>query len=130
MIIREIQKEDNQQIASVIREVFISDNYPKTGTAFADVQLDYLYETYNNPRSIYYIIEIEGKIFGGGGGTILPEEIRQLHQYGISRIYSPDDGRQMGLEGMIEDVIKQCDFELPTSFNYPHVLKLDEQKDN
>ena len=69
------------------------------------------------------------KIFGGGGGTILPEEIRQLHQYGISRIYSPDDGRQMGLEGMIEDVIKQCDFELPTSFNYPHVLKLDEQKD-
>ncbi len=69
------------------------------------------------------------KIFGGGGGTILPEEIRQLHQYGISRIYSPDDGRQMGLEGMIEDVIKQCDFELSSSFNYPHALKLDEQKD-
>src|SRR5690606_15012492 len=49
------------------------------------------------------------KIFGGGGGTILPEEIEELHQYGIARIYSPDDGRQMGLEGMIEDVIKQCD---------------------
>jgi len=48
------------------------------------------------------------KIFGGGGGTILPTEIRELHQYGITRIYSPDDGRQMGLEGMIEDVIKQC----------------------
>jgi methylmalonyl-CoA mutase len=48
------------------------------------------------------------KIFGGGGGTILPEEIRELHQYGITRIYSPDDGRHMGLEGMIEDVIRQC----------------------
>src|SRR5215213_5787044 len=48
------------------------------------------------------------KIFGGGGGTILPEEIRELHSYGITRIYSPDDGRKMGLEGMIEDVIKQC----------------------
>ncbi|HEY8389330.1 MAG TPA: methylmalonyl-CoA mutase family protein, partial [Parasegetibacter sp.] len=48
------------------------------------------------------------KIFGGGGGTILPEEIRELHNYGITRIYSPDDGRQMGLEGMIEDVIAQC----------------------
>ncbi|NTS40600.1 methylmalonyl-CoA mutase family protein [Flavisolibacter sp. BT320] len=48
------------------------------------------------------------KIFGGGGGTILPQEIHELHQYGISRIYSPDDGRKMGLEGMIEDVIKQC----------------------
>ena len=47
------------------------------------------------------------KIFGGGGGTILPDEIEELHQYGITRIYSPDDGRKMGLEGMIEDVIRQ-----------------------
>ena len=52
------------------------------------------------------------KIFGGGGGTILPQEIHKLHQYGISRIYSPDDGRKMGLEGMIEDVLRQCDFDL------------------
>ncbi|MFN8286912.1 MAG: methylmalonyl-CoA mutase family protein [Chitinophagales bacterium] len=49
------------------------------------------------------------KIFGGGGGTILPTEIEELHQYGITRIYSPDDGRHMGLEGMIEDVVKQCE---------------------
>ena len=48
------------------------------------------------------------KIFGGGGGTILPQEIEELHQYGITRIYSPDDGRRMGLEGMIEDLIRQC----------------------
>ena len=69
------------------------------------------------------------KIFGGGGGTILPEEARQLHQYGISRIYSPDDGRHMGLEGMIEDVIRQCDFELPIRSDYPKAMQLDEQKD-
>jgi methylmalonyl-CoA mutase len=48
------------------------------------------------------------KIFGGGGGTILPQEISELHKYGITRIYSPDDGRKMGLEGMIEDVIMKC----------------------
>ena len=48
------------------------------------------------------------KIFGGGGGTILPAEIRELQDYGITRIYSPDDGRTMGLEGMIEDVVKQA----------------------
>ncbi|MEO8405319.1 MAG: methylmalonyl-CoA mutase family protein, partial [Chitinophagaceae bacterium] len=54
------------------------------------------------------------KIFGGGGGTILPEEIEELQQYGITRIYSPDDGRHMGLEGMIEDVINKCS-PLPTS---------------
>lgn len=47
------------------------------------------------------------KIFGGGGGTILPTEIEELHNYGITKIYSPDDGRQMGLEGMIEDVIEK-----------------------
>ncbi|HRP31070.1 MAG TPA: cobalamin-dependent protein [Agriterribacter sp.] len=50
------------------------------------------------------------RIFGGGGGTILPQEAEQLQQYGISRIYSPDDGRKMGLEGMITDVITQCNF--------------------
>ena len=54
------------------------------------------------------------KIFGGGGGTILPQEISELHQYGITKIYSPDDGRKMGLEGMIEEVIRLCS-SLPTS---------------
>ena len=54
------------------------------------------------------------KIFGGGGGTILPSEIEELHNYGITRIYSPDDGRHMGLEGMIEDVILSCDFAAPS----------------
>ncbi len=47
------------------------------------------------------------KIFGGGGGTILPSEIEELHAYGIAKIYSPDDGRHLGLEGMIGDVIEQ-----------------------
>ena len=49
------------------------------------------------------------RIFGGGGGTILPSEIKELEEYGIRRIYSPDDGRAMGLEGMIEDVIRQTE---------------------
>ena len=50
------------------------------------------------------------KLFGGGGGTILPEEIAELHAYGIARIYSPDDGREMGLQGMINDLLQQADF--------------------
>ncbi len=49
-------------------------------------------------------------IFAGGGGTILPVEIEELQQYGIARIFSPDDGRKMGLQGMINEVLKQCDF--------------------
>src|SRR5690349_1006267 len=50
------------------------------------------------------------KVFGGGGGVILPEEIRELMKYGVARIYSPDDGRAMGLQGMINDLVKQSDF--------------------
>lgn len=65
--IREIQSQDNQQIAEVIRTVFIVDNYPKTGTAFADTQLDFMFETYNKPNSIYYVVENDGKIIGGAG---------------------------------------------------------------
>jgi transcription termination/antitermination factor NusG len=55
------------------------------------------------------------KIFGGGGGTILPEEIKDLQDYGITRIYHPDDGRAMGLQGMINDVLMKSDF--PTGAN-------------
>jgi len=50
------------------------------------------------------------RIFGGGGGVILPEEIKDLMDYGITRIYSPDDGREMGLQGMINDLIEKSDF--------------------
>ncbi len=54
------------------------------------------------------------RLFGGGGGVILNEEIKELEQYGIERIYSPDDGRSIGLEGMIHDMLRRCDFAPPT----------------
>ena len=50
------------------------------------------------------------KLFGGGGGVILPSEIEELMHYGITRIYSPDDGREMGLQGMINDMVEKSDF--------------------
>jgi methylmalonyl-CoA mutase len=52
------------------------------------------------------------RLFGGGGGTILPEEGEALAEYGVTRIYSPDDGRQMGLTGMVADMITKSDFPL------------------
>ncbi|WJJ98002.1 methylmalonyl-CoA mutase family protein [Algibacter luteus] len=57
------------------------------------------------------------KIFGGGGGVILPAEIKDLMDYGISRIYSPDDGREMGLQGMINDLVNQSDFAIGDNLN-------------
>ncbi|WP_111670051.1 methylmalonyl-CoA mutase family protein [Algoriphagus litoralis] len=76
-------------------------------------------------KYIYDLLRERGaghiKIFGGGGGTILPEEIKELHGYGITRIYAPDDGRAMGLQGMINDLVQTCDFpigdELPEGFD-------------
>jgi len=50
------------------------------------------------------------KIFAGGGGTILPEEIQELEKYGITKVYHPDDGRKMGLQGMINDLVIKSDF--------------------
>ena len=53
------------------------------------------------------------RIFGGGGGVILPDEIKKLEEYGICKIFSPEDGRRMGLQGMINYKLKQCDFAPP-----------------
>jgi methylmalonyl-CoA mutase len=52
------------------------------------------------------------KVFGGGGGVIVPSEIRELHDYGVTRIYAPEDGQSMGLQGMINDLVVQADFDL------------------
>ena len=52
----------------------------------------------------------EIRVFGGGGGVIVPEEIRELEAYGVTRIYSPEHGQRMGLEGIIEDMVKRADF--------------------
>ncbi|SFZ92233.1 methylmalonyl-CoA mutase [Flaviramulus basaltis] len=57
------------------------------------------------------------KIFGGGGGVILPSEIKDLMDYGISRIYSPDDGREMGLQGMINDLVEKSDYAIGDQLN-------------
>ena len=72
-------------------------------------------------RYMYDLLKERGcshiKIFGGGGGTILPTEIAELHDYGIARLYAPDDGRKMGLQGMINDLMEQCDFPIGQSLN-------------
>lgn len=65
-------------------------------------------------KYIYDLLREKGapqiKIFGGGGGVILPEEIKDLMSYGIDRIYAPDDGRELGLQGMIDDLVQKSDF--------------------
>lgn len=52
------------------------------------------------------------KVFGGGGGVIVPEEIKALHDYGVARIYAPEDGQKMGLQGMINHMIETADYDI------------------
>ncbi len=77
-------------------------------------------------KYMYDLLKAKGaghiKLFGGGGGTILPQEMEELHAYGISRIYSPDDGRSLGLQGMINDLVMQADFETPMTFSAAALL--------
>lgn len=92
--IREIQSEDNQKIAKVIREILIEFGVPKVGTAYADKILDTLYEAYDTEKAIYYVIEKEGEIFGGAG-------IKQLDNYDgsvceLQKMYFLPEARGIG----------------------------------
>ena len=69
------------------------------------------------------------KIFGGGGGVILPQEIKELMDYGVTRIYTPDDGRLMGLQGMINDMIEKCDSPPPGLSDLEGIQELLKNKD-
>ncbi|MCM3602071.1 methylmalonyl-CoA mutase family protein [Robertmurraya korlensis] len=65
------------------------------------------------------------RIYGGGGGVIIPREIKELHQYGIARIFSPEDGRLLGLQGMIDLMLEECDYPTITSEVDAYLSKLD-----
>lgn len=95
IVIREIQKEDNEQIAAVIREVFISDNYPKTGTAFADKQLDFMFEAYDKPSAVYFVVEEKGKIIGGAGVSQLENTTETICE--LQKMYFLQEVRGKGI---------------------------------
>ena len=85
--------------------------------------LKYMYDLLNKKNANHI------KIFAGGGGTILPDEIKELENYGICKIYHPDDGRKMGLQGMINDLVKKSDFQIGSIINND-LKDLTHQSDN
>jgi len=95
MIIRPIQLHDNDQIANVIRQVFVNDGYPKTGTAFADPQLDFMFETYNKPKAIYFVVEENGRIIGGAGVSQLDNSEDNICE--LQKMYFLEEARGQGI---------------------------------
>ena len=94
-IIRPILKKDNHHIASVIRKVLIDFRVPKVGTAYADKALDALYEAYQKPRTIYFVIEFDGNIIGGCGIAKLDNCEENICE--LQKMYFLEEARGLGL---------------------------------
>lgn len=103
MLIREIQQKDNESIAKVIRTIFHELDAPKVGTAYADPILDTLYEVYQAPRSVYYVLELEGKVVGGCG--VAPLENDEVSVCELQKMYFAPEIRGFGYA---EKIIKKC----------------------
>ena len=96
----------NRSVAEIVDCAVEEDAQGIALTSYQGGHVEYL-------KYMYDLLRQRGadiRIFAGGGGTILPSEIEELHAYGIDRIYSPDDGRELGLQGMINDLLRRCDF--------------------
>jgi methylmalonyl-CoA mutase len=97
----------NRSVAEVVEAAIQEDVQAVAVTSYQGGHVEYF-------KYMYDLLRESGsghvRIFGGGGGTILPHELDELHAYGITRLYSPDDGRAMGLDGMIMDLLSRCDF--------------------
>lgn len=109
----------NRSVAEIVQTAIQEDANAIAMTSYQGGHIEFF-------KYMYDLLKEQGsghiKIFGGGGGTILPTEIQELHAYGIAKIYSPDDGRAMGLEGMIIDLISQCDYPTGTLESYGSYL--------
>ena len=105
--IREIQPNDNQQIARVIREVLIELGVPKIGTAYEDKALDMMHETYNDSFSTYYVLTIGDKIIGGAGIAQLKNSNNSICE--LQKMYFLSEARGKGLGSqMIEKCLHQA----------------------
>ena len=118
--IRQITKDDNLNLSNVIREVLIEIGVPKKGTAYSDPELDFMFEAYNKKRSIYYVIEKNGKIYGGAGISHLNEASYNICE--LQKMYFMPSIRGKGLGDMM---IEKClHFALDNKFKYCYIETL------
>lgn len=96
----------NRSVDEIVKCAIQEDAQAIAITSYQGGHMEFLKYMYDLLRKNHSHI----KIFAGGGGTILPKEIEELHAYGIDRVYSPDDGRAMGLQGMINELLEKSDF--------------------
>lgn len=93
--IRKIKKEDNSAVAALIRAVFDELNIPKVGTAYEDPYLDLMFEEYSKPKSVYYVVEKEGRIIGSAGVAQLENEAKTICE--LQKMYFLPETRGLGI---------------------------------
>ncbi len=112
IIIRRIQEQDNFAIAKIIRTVLIEHDVPKVGTAYADPQLDCMFETYQQPKSIYFVVERNGVIIGGAGLGPLEKEAPVICE--LQKMYFLAEARGLGIG---TEMMQRC-LETARDFGY------------
>jgi putative acetyltransferase len=100
--IREIQKQDNVEIAAIVRNVLMEMGAPKVGTAYADPYLDSLFEVYAVPKAIYFVVENNGKIIGGAGIKQLDNSDENICE--LQKMYFLPEARGLGLGKKLMDL--------------------------
>jgi putative acetyltransferase len=94
-VIRKIERKDNAAVAQLIRAVFDELNIPKVGTAYEDPYLDLMFEEYNTPKSVYYVVESDGKIVGSAGIAPLENEAETICE--LQKMYFLPETRGLGI---------------------------------
>ncbi|WP_378172909.1 GNAT family N-acetyltransferase [Aquimarina sp. SS2-1] len=123
--IRSVAPEDNKALAKVIRDVLIEMGVPKVGTAYEDEALDMMYETYDAPRKIYYVVEDNGKIIGGAGIAQLEKESADICE--LQKMYFLPEARGKGLGSQM--MSKCLDFAREQGFSKCYLETMPYMKD-
>ncbi|MCK5441136.1 MAG: GNAT family N-acetyltransferase [Maribacter sp.] len=105
-IIREIQPKDNAEVANVIRKVLVDLGAPKVGTAYADEALNHMFENYNVPKAIYFVIEDEGRIIGCAGIAQLENHEGSICE--LQKMYFLEEARGHGLGSSMIKICLDC----------------------
>jgi putative acetyltransferase len=103
--IRKIEQKDNQAVAKLIRNVFEELNIPKVGTAYADPYLDFMFEEYSKPKSVYFVVENNGKIIGGAGVARLENEAETICE--LQKMYFLPEARGRGIGSQMMGICLQ-----------------------
>jgi putative acetyltransferase len=126
--IRKIKKEDNPAVAALIRAVFDELNIPKVGTAYEDPYLDLMFEEYSKPKSVYYVLEKDGKIIGSAGVAPLENEAETICE--LQKMYFLPETRGLGIGSQMMDKCLQSakDFGFEKCYLETMPFMLDAQK--